>query len=300
MTSVMFDANFRSSGRYSYGNNLLTALRTLDWCVSVLLIAATRDVPTTFMTLLIYKVCITGAMLVFLQYDEKSISLQFASLTLSRIASLIGKAKGQLVLSASTAAATMGPQIVVSAVFGDNLSVIFNTYRTYMRLVAALVTILSSSSWPLLSQMYAEHRVKEMSNFMGRLISRSLAGAFFAGLSLLLVAGPAFGFLFHGKVHVYYDYMFITFLSVILNCGTSLQQSLYLATNLSSRYVMGALAITLAGLCMMFIVGKFSGFLTTLVIQVAFDFMTLIAMSYGVRVTLSSLGRMRRDDLACV
>jgi O-antigen/teichoic acid export membrane protein len=289
LSTIMVDANFRSMHRYELGTNLLTIIRTLDWLVSVAAIFVFRDVARTLLTQLVYKVVSVGLTIVLMERRREAIKLRFTRFRMSDLFATFAMARGQLMLSFASSASTMGPQIIVSSIFDGLTAVMFNTYRTYFRLIAAIVTIVVGASWPIQSQMFAEKRIGEMRSLLAKLMVRSTIGATALGAVMLASAGPVFAVLFHGKVPVVHLYMAPILASVILNCGVSVQQSFYLATNVVSKNLAIGLAASLAGLAAMGLLGKAMGFLPALFGLSFFDLLALVAITIGTHFTLSFL-----------
>jgi O-antigen/teichoic acid export membrane protein len=176
----------------------------------------------------------------------------------------------------------MGPQIVVSAVFDELTAVTFNTYRTYLRVLAAVVTVLTASSWPLQSSMFAERRVDELKTFLSWLMRRSLVLATTLGLVQVIVSGPVFEFLFRSKIPVDRFNMIVMLASVIVNCGISVQQSVFMATNLSSQKLVTSLMLIFLGLIAMAVFGKMFGIVPALFAQLLADGLIFYAVTQGV------------------
>jgi O-antigen/teichoic acid export membrane protein len=289
LASIMFDANFRSMGIYQLGTNVLTCMRAIDWAAALVLIAVTRDVPTAINFLLIYKVLTTVGMSFAIQTINKTIKFDWHYVSFRRIGDLLALGQGQMLISAATATATMGPQIVVSTFLGDQVAVMFNIYRTYLRIVTMLVTLLSSASWPILSKLYAEGKLGELEDFLARLVRSSILGASLGGVILLIVAEPVFRSLFFGKVPVDHFFMSLILLSVLSNCGITLYQSLYLATNMTSGRLLAALVASAASICFMAVAARLFGFTASLIAEVLIDLLALTFMYLGTKLTLERL-----------
>ena len=289
LTAVMFDANFRAMNRYEFGTNILTSVRTLDWATGFIIIALTRNVDLTLEILLLVKIVTVAAFFVVFKRSPDALKPVTASVTLHDLISILKSARGQIILSAAMAAAAMGPQIVVSSIFNSLQAVTFNTYRTYLRLTAAFVTMTTYASWPMLNKMYAEGRIREMDIFFPRLLTLSMIGALVCGAGLIALATPLFPVLFHNKVPVHLPVMGTIFLSVLINCAITVFQGLYLATNLPSRQVTFSFSISLMTLIAMVGVGKVFGLVPMLIVQIIGDIATLAVIAYAFRKTMSDI-----------
>lgn len=287
----MFDANFRAMDQYQFGTYLLTAVRTLDWLLGFVIVVVTRNVDAAFGALLAFKILTTAVFFLFLGRRPTALKLDFSVVRWTEMWTILRAARGQIVLSAAVATAAMGPQMVASLSFNSLQAVIFNTYRTYLRLTSALVTTTSYASWPMLSQMYARGQVREMERFLPRLFFISMAGALAGGAILIAAAVPAFKFLFQNRIHVDFLVMVLIFGSVFINCGIILLQSLYLATNLASKRVVLSLVLALLTLGAMTLTARFFGFIPMLAAQIAGDIFTFIAMAMGFQITMAAVKR---------
>ena len=295
LTAVMFDANFRAINRYEFGTNILTSMRTFDWATGFIMIALTRDVDLTLYMLLLVKVLTVTAFFLAFARCPSALKPVATSVRIHDLVSIFKSARGQIILSAAMAAAAMGPQIVVSSIFTSLQAVTFNTYRTYLRLTAAFVTMTTYASWPMLNKMYAEGRVREMDAFFPRLFALSMTGAIVCGAGLIALATPLFPALFHNKVPVHLAVMGTIFLSVLINCAITVFQGLYLATNLPSRHVTISFGISLLTLISMVGVGSVFGFGPMLIVQIGGDLATLAAIAYAFRKTMSDIRNTVRE-----
>lgn len=300
-TAILFDASFRTVDRYRFGTNVLTACRTLDWGVSVALAFLLRDVTHVFAGLALYKLVQTILMILYLGSIPGGLLPWSVRPRLADFLRLIKAARGQVLLSASTAAASMGPQIVVSLFYSDAIIVAFSIFRTYLRLLTTGVNVLTAASWPLLNVMYGRGDFAGMERFLRRLMTRSIALASAAGLAMVAVAGPVFALLFRGKVEADRTTMLIILASVIVNCAINIDQSLFVATNMRSRALLGSLLVTLASLAFMAAAARLLPFDAILIVQVLFDMGVLFIMHRATRAIFSQRGPARgspHDDAA--
>jgi len=289
LTHVMIDANFRSMNRYRFGTNFLAGVRTIDWVVSLIFLWAVRDIKMVIALNAIYKSISVILLLKIMSHFDGHLPLKPSFRDARRIADIVMNSGPQLILSLTTAAAVMGPQIVVSSIFDSATSVIFNTTRTYLRLTSAMVTVFTNASWPLISEMFARHDRQGLQYFLQRLTTRSFAAAAVFGTLLIVLSGPAFSVLFNGKIASNHLYMCIMLGSVLANCIITVQQSFFLSSNASHVGLIQALVATLATLLVMAFVGSYFGFTPCIVIEGALDFATLALMYRTTAFALTNL-----------
>jgi O-antigen/teichoic acid export membrane protein len=187
----------------------------------------------------------------------------------------------------------MGPQIVFSALFPGTLSVTYNVYRTYMRLLASLVTTVTSAAWPILNRWYAERRFLEIKQFIVRglfVVSTACAGG---SIILVLCARWIFHLLYHHQIAIILPWLSVVAISVFISTHVIVLQSLYLSTNTKSRSLPINMAITFAGLAMLYFAGRLGGFSVALVAQVFSEIAMLAGAALAVQGTLR---RMVKQD----
>ncbi len=82
--------------------------------------------------------------------------------------------------------------------------------------------------------------------------------------------------------------MTLVFFSVIVNCGISIQKSIYLANNRSADILRIVIYIISLQILLMVLIGYFSGFLGMILIHGALDIVIFVVMLLGTRAVLLS------------
>ncbi|MEZ2144655.1 hypothetical protein AAE026_20540 [Bradyrhizobium sp. DN5] len=278
---ILVDTNFRVANEYALGVNLLTVARLVDFVLLVSVLALTKDLLLS----LLFNVCTRTLTIILLKTlaENRSGALSIGTKVPSPLIAIryLRLALGQAGLSAYTALAVMGPQLVASSFFSDTVAVAFNVHRTYMRVVAALANIATASSWPVLNTLHASGRPSELAAFLSKLVSRSLGITSIASVFLFFGAPWAFSTLFHNKVPANSEYLVLIGLACVFNSGTTIAQALYLATNLRSTFVLIAFLLTATELVLMVVIGIHVGFTYGLLVYAAFELAVLISALIG-------------------
>jgi O-antigen/teichoic acid export membrane protein len=246
LTYVAMDANFRSMSKFAIGLNTLSASRLLDWLVGIAAAFVTRSPADSLFCVLLYRLSIVGISLYAIQRLDGAMKLNPGSPPpgLVAVARYAAASRGQMAIAATSSSSAMLPQIIASTVFPGHLSVYFNVYRTYMRLLASGATTATSAAWPILNRMYAERRASELERFfrVGLIVMVALASAG----AVFLVASARFVFpvLFHAKVEILTSQISIIALAVTVSTLTIFCQSMFISTNMHSRSLYLNLALS--------------------------------------------------------
>lgn len=278
---TMADASFRAIGLYTLGTNILTGFRLADFIVSFAAVALTRSVEATLLVLLAYKIVASVVLFYVADRPANALRLSLNLVSMGDIVRAVYLARGQLLLSLYTAVSVMGPQLVVSASFSPTIAVMFNTHRTYMRLAAAVINVLNASAWPVLTSLFANKDSAAIRLFVQRHAGLGLLLAAGLAMALWLVSGPVFSFLFGDKVQLDPLALALIGLAVVLSCGTTIQQTMSLATNIPSRAAAVGIAIFAIGLALVSPVGHFVGIYWALAILAVVDAAVLAGTTVG-------------------
>lgn len=285
---ILIDTNFRVSGEYTFGIKILSVARLADFISLVCFLALTKSVIVS----LLLNVATRALIVVFLkaisERRERAMSPSMRTLNIRAAPRHIILARGQFGLSTYTALSAMGPQLVVSSFFPGPVAVAFNVHRTFLRIVTALVNIVTASSWPVLNEFHATGRYDDLTNFLKKLITRSIAASAILCLGLMAAAPPLFPILFHGKVTADYSYLIPIGLACVFNSGTTLAQTLYLATNLRSTALLIAILLTGAELALVTYVGLKAGFVRGLTVYAFIELLIMLLAIFGSRKTLQT------------
>jgi O-antigen/teichoic acid export membrane protein len=268
---TMADASFRAIGLYARGTNILTGFRLAEFVVSFAAVALTRSVEAALLTLLAYKIIASVVLFYVADRPANALQLSLRLVSAADVARAVYLARGQLLLSLYTAVSVMGPQLVISASFSAAIAVMFNTHRTYMRLAAAVINVLNASAWPVLTSLFANKDLATIRLFAQRHAGLGLLLAAVLATALWLVSGPVFGFLFSDKVQLDPLALALIGVAVVLSCGTTIQQTMSLATNIPSRAAAIGIAIFALGLALVSPVGHVAGIYWALAILVAVE-----------------------------
>lgn len=286
--TILFDAGFRAADQYARGTNLLTLGRVTDWLAAIGLAFLTRDVTAAFAWLALYRIVLTLAGAMWLATRRGGLAPTWAIPTRRDVRRLAQAARGQVVLSATNAASVMGPQIVVATLYDSATVVMFTTARTYLRLLAAGANVLTAAAWPLFGAMHARRDVAAMRDLLSTLLVRTIGLATVTGLALVAVSGPVFALAFRGTVEPVPPIMLLILASVVVNCAVSIEQSVFVATNLRARALGLSLVVTLAEIAFMAVGSRFLPLAAVLGGAVVFDVAVLGIVHRAVGTVLSA------------
>ena len=286
---ILVDANFRAQDRYSVGTSILTTARAIDFLIISFVVVTTRDPLIALVSSLAGRLLTLAALKQLAELGQGAVLLSRPMLTKQEVGHHLVSAGGQLGLSAFTALSIMGPQLVLSAWFPDHLAVTFNVHRTYMRVTTTLVNVVAASSWPVLNRLYASGETSSLRRFLVRLSAQTLALGLLLFVILFFAAPILFPVLFHRKVIVNDYYLVLIGLACIFSGATTMAQTVYLATNLRSSYVLLALGLTLAELSVFVITGLSVSFVVSLLIYAVFELIIMIVAMFGSLHTLQKV-----------
>lgn len=279
LSYVLFDANFRSAGAFAKGSNVLSGLKLLDWAAAIAAMFLLRDVTLGLLAALVYRIVVT--LFAFAAFERSRDYLKIGRYIPGprTIGTTLYNARGQLLTAASTASSSMGPQIVISAVFPGPTSVYFNVYRTYMRLLASAATTTTAAAWPIFNKLYAEGETRKFENLLkwGLIAGGGLSAV--GATALYALAPRLFPLLFKSNVPIIKPWLAMIAVAVVISTLTIAAQSAFVSTNSTSRGVYINFIATLCGVCALYLVSKFVGFQGALIVLVLAELLMFVSIS---------------------
>jgi O-antigen/teichoic acid export membrane protein len=288
LSGVMLDARLRASGKYAYGTQLLASMRFADWVATIAAAAILKKTSLVLSFLVVWKLATTICLVkaINVKYPNPGLVVDASSVTAKGLFQLFSRARGQLMLSMTTATTVMGPQIVVGMILPPTISVIYTTYRAYFRSISAMLSIVTSASWPLLSEFYAKRQFSELRTHLNKILYRSMAVGLAVAVLLTVLANPVFSVAFHKSFLADDVALCLVAASVLVSCATTIHQSIYLATNEGSGDLRNAFLSAVSSVGVMYIAGRDFGFYPLLFAQLIGDLVLLQLMIVGVKLLL--------------
>lgn len=228
---VLVDANFRARDRFALGTNIMSVSRIIDWTVLIGFLILTHNVGFAFELTAVFRLVSFCISVLVLNKRHPAMSFIFQSLSLGEIGRQFWLARGQMNMAFTTAAITIGPQLIVSSVFSPTIAVSFNVTRTYMRLLTVGVNTVTAASWPLINKWHALSDYDALAAFLKKgVIYNSLLGL--GLISLLIVISPiTLPILYGSKITIDLPDLILIGVAVLAVAHTTFVVSYYVSTN---------------------------------------------------------------------
>jgi len=177
----LFDAVLRAAGKYSLGQYLLNFARIFEWASGAVALMKGSDYLGVSIAMLFGRCFIYIPIFIYVKKNNSSFlwGVKFANYL--DIKQMIRPAVAFMSFPIGNALCIQGMSIAVGVLFGSSFLAIFNTYRTVSRILVQLITTISRSAWPEISNLYGRGNFESINKIVrsGTLMISS-ASVFFA------------------------------------------------------------------------------------------------------------------------
>jgi len=213
----VLNAAYRTIGKYAFATVFFHSTRLLEW-FSVVLVLVFSGSPFTvaiFMVLIRFIALVVAWLHLRLRYAWLRQGVNQAKL--KTIRELFKPASAFMAFPLGLAFSMQGMILVVGATLGGASVAIFATYRTLVRVLVQMVTMLNQAFWPEMTSAYGARNTKLVAKLYRKSSFISFWVAFLGGLMLAIFGDQILKVWTHNEIGGYQAMFFLMLLGSFLN-----------------------------------------------------------------------------------
>lgn len=156
----VFSAAFRAVGRYAYGTILNNTIRFSEWIFAM--IALIMGGGVLIVAVVTFAVRFFGLFILWalLYKQQRWLSLGIQAASVRKIRELLKPAVAFMAFPLGLAISMQGMVLIIGMMQGSAAVVIFSSYRTLVRFLVQIITMLNQAIWPEISAAYGAGKIK--------------------------------------------------------------------------------------------------------------------------------------------
>ncbi|WP_337840986.1 oligosaccharide flippase family protein [Rheinheimera sp.] len=196
----LFDALFRSVGRYALGTLLVTTARLMEWVFSIFGVFLFGTIQSAAIGFFIGRLLMTCVNFFIAISTLKDYQWTFRYSSVTTVRELLKPSLAFMAFPIGNAINLQGVTMLVGLMLGPAAVVIYNTYRTVSRTLVQAVALITKPAWPELSAAFGA-KDSNKAKYIVRLMGVYATGTTLLGCFVLYVFGGKIIYLWtHGQV----------------------------------------------------------------------------------------------------
>lgn len=290
--SGIFDGVFRAADRYSLGVYFVNLSRLVEWLFGLILLPFGGGYIEVACGFLVGRLLSIWLMYVYSIINFNSVRWGFALAKKSEMKSMLKPALAFLSFPVGNALNIQGLTIIVGLALGPVQLALFNTYRTYSRVVVQVSSIFTKTMWPEVSRLFSVGDYEKIIELKNKGVTLIAVISALLGFFLFLFGQSILNIWTHGKISYDSNVLILLILTAIVASVWQLPLVINMAGNRHEKiavyYLIASLFFAAMSWFLIEIIGFYFFVFTILLFEI---FMLLVCF----RVTHSCL-----KDLSCV
>jgi O-antigen/teichoic acid export membrane protein len=158
----LFDAVLRATGKYSLGQYLLNFARIFEWICGAVALMEGFGYLGVSISMFLGRFFLYILIFVYVKKINSCFLWGVKYANYLDIKKMIRPALAFMSFPIGNALCIQGMSIIVGVLFGSSFLAIFNTYRTISRILVQLITTVSRSVWPEISNLYGKENFESI------------------------------------------------------------------------------------------------------------------------------------------
>lgn len=285
------EALYRATDRYPLGTFLINTARLVEWAGWV----GGLVVDGSFVAVAAYglamRLMMLSLMIYFLKIDCYGLSWGVCNASFYKIKKIVRPAFWYMLFPVSNAINFQGVTLIVGAVLGAGFVVVFNTYRTVVRVLVQITGVFSHSLWPEFSKLYGKCEYVSLERLYEKTQKISLIISFLSCISIYFIMPSILEYWTQGKVAFDSELLLIMLLYAIAGSVWHVPRILLLSTNNHRELSLWVLFLSLTAMILSGGLGYYYGLYGVALSILVFEFFVVFVVRKLVANFFSLLNR---------